>query len=132
VTTASNQFLAPVAPVASVLASPRVDTWTEQSYVCKPGETYTSISQKIYGTAEYAKALQMWNENHPRARVDAPKSGLLLPGQDIYYPPTAELSRRYGNFMPKITPASATGTNAQNSIQPLGAIPPLGGIQRAN
>ena len=124
VSTASNQLFSPtpvtpVAPASAVLSAPRVDSWTEQAYVCKPGETYASISQKIYGNPEYSKALQMWNENHPRARIDAPKSGLLLPGQEIYYPPTQELARRYGNFMPKV---SQTGLS--ETANP--------GVQRAN
>ena len=122
VSSASNQLytpaaVTPVAPVTAALGAPRVESWTEQAYLCQPGETYASISQKIYGNADYAKALQMWNENHPRARIDAPKSGLLLPGQEVYYPPTQELSRRYGNFMPKVSPVGATGANTQNGVQ---------------
>ena len=122
VSSASNQLytpaaVTPVAPIPAAIGAPRVESWTEQAYLCQPGETYASISQKIYGNADYAKALQMWNENHPRARIDTPKSGLLLPGQEVYYPPTQELSRRYGNFMPKVSPVGATGATNQNGIQ---------------
>ena len=122
VSSASNQLytpaaVTPIAPIPAAIGAPRVESWTEQAYLCQPGETYASISQKIYGNADYAKALQMWNENHPRARIDTPKSGLLLPGQEVYYPPTQELSRRYGNFMPKVSPVGATGASTQNGIQ---------------
>jgi len=122
VSSASNQLytpaaVTPVAPIPATLGAPRVESWTEQAYLCQPGETYASISQKIYGNADYSKALQMWNENHPRARFDAPKSGLLLPGQEVYYPPTQELSRRYGNFMPKVSPVGATGASNQIGVQ---------------
>ena len=99
----------PAAPPAASLAPPRVESWSEQTYVATPGDTYDSISQKIYRSPDYAKALQMWNENHPRARFDAPKNGLIVPGQEIYYPPTTELARRFGNAMPKVTPVGATG-----------------------
>ena len=122
VSSASNQLytpaaVTPIAPIPAAIGAPRVDSWTEQAYLCQPGETYASISQKIYGNADYAKALQMWNENHPRARIDTPKSGLLLPGQEVYYPPTQELSRRYGNFMPKVSPVGATGASNQSGVQ---------------
>ena len=122
VSSASNQLytpaaVTPVAPTPASLGAPRVDSWTEQAYQCQPGETYASISQKIYGNADYSKALQTWNENHPRARIDAPKSGLLLPGQEVYYPPIQELSRRYGNFMPKVSPVNATGASNQIGVQ---------------
>lgn len=107
--------IAPVAPVAPVglpaatLAPPRVDSWSEQSYVAVAGDTYDLISQKIYRSNDYGKALQMWNENHPRARFDAPKNGLIVPGQEIYYPPTTELARKFGNYMPKVSPVGAAG-----------------------
>ena len=122
VSSASNQLytpaaVTPIAPIPAAIGAPRVDSWTEQAYLCQPGETYASISQKIYGNADYSKALQMWNENHPRARIDTPKSGLLLPGQEVYYPPTQELSRRYGNFMPKVSPVGATGASNQSGVQ---------------
>ena len=122
VSSASNQLytpaaVTPIAPIPAAIGAPRVDSWTEQAYLCQPGETYASISQKIYGNADYSKALQMWNENHPRARIDTPKSGLLLPGQEVYYPPTQELSRRYGNFMPKVSPVGATGATNQIGVQ---------------
>ena len=122
VSSASNQLytpaaVTPIAPIPAAIGAPRVDSWTEQAYLCQPGETYASISQKIYGNADYSKALQMWNENHPRARIDTPKSGLLLPGQEVYYPPTQELSRRYGNFMPKVSPVGATGATNQSGVQ---------------
>ncbi|MSR31334.1 MAG: hypothetical protein EXR99_07505 [Gemmataceae bacterium] len=106
------------ASAPSALTPPKVETWSEQVYFCQPGDSYASVSQKVYLTADYAKALQLWNENHPRNRVDAPKTGVLIPGQELYFPPALELSRRYGAFMPKLSPVSSVSPAGGNPVFP--------------
>ena len=58
----------PPQPIASTSpnGAPLVDSWDERTYVAKPGDTFAAISQSEYKTEDYAKALQMYNQNHPR------------------------------------------------------------------
>ena len=46
---------------------PRVVSFDEETYPCKPGDTFRSISQQYYHSDKYERALLMFNRNHPLA-----------------------------------------------------------------
>jgi hypothetical protein len=86
---------------AAVLTPQQVDSYDEETYRLKPGDTFTKISTSHYNTDKYAKALERWNVNHPQAtesmRADPPQ---LEPGQPIYIPPAYMLEKRHGSVIP--------------------------------
>jgi hypothetical protein len=82
--------------LAPVSATPQVDSYDEETYRLKPGDSFRTISQAKYYTEKYERALMLWNRNHPRAsdgaRQDPP---VLQPGQDVYIPPIRMLEKYY-------------------------------------
>jgi hypothetical protein len=89
----------PARPAASIV--PQVDSYDEETYRLKPGDTFEKISAAHYNTDRYAKALERWNVLHPQAsdslRAEPPQ---LNAGQAIYLPPTFMLEKRYGSLIP--------------------------------
>ena len=79
----------------------QVDSYDEETYLCKQGDTFAAISTKFYLTEKYAQALLLFNRNHPRAtagvRQDPPT---LAAGQPVYIPPLRVLEKRYGTAIP--------------------------------
>jgi hypothetical protein len=82
-----------------------VESYDEETYICKPGDTFASICNDKYQTSKYSQALLMHNRSHPVAadgiRSEPP---VLQPGQPIYIPPSELLQKRY--------PALISGTAA--------------------
>jgi len=64
-------------------------------YVVQPGDTLWSISEKVYGTGGYFKAIAAHN------RDDLPRSDELTVGSPIAVPPAEELERDYPSLCPK-------------------------------
>jgi hypothetical protein len=93
-------------------ATPQVESWDEESYRIKAGDTFARISVAHYNTDNYAKALERFNVNHPQAgehmRSDPPR---LDPGQLVYIPPAYILEKRYGRaLIPGYKPQPETAT----------------------
>jgi nucleoid-associated protein YgaU len=65
-------------------------------YYVEPGDSMWTISQKIYGTGGYFKALQ----EHNRARFLAPS--YLQVGDEVLTPSVAELRELYSGLCPKV------------------------------
>src|SRR5262249_49718476 len=55
----------PSRPTVSTV--PQVDSYDEETYRLKAGDTFAKISIAHYNTDKYAKALERWNVNHPQA-----------------------------------------------------------------
>lgn len=89
-----------------------VKVFDEVEYVCKPGDTFQSISKRFLLSAKYAKALQRHNQNHARASSRLARTGQLTPGEKIYIPQAYILEERYADAIPKppsaVVPAAAT------------------------
>jgi len=83
-----------------------VTVYDEFEYVCKPGDTFESISKQFLLSEKYAKALQRHNQNHARASDRMRDTGQLVPGERIFIPQTYVLEERYPDAIPK--PASPT------------------------
>jgi len=120
---------APVRPAPTVGGSaPLVDSWDEQTYVCKPGDNYASICVAIYKTDKYARALEAYNRNHPRAGDAMRATGAIVPGDKVYVPESNVLEKRHGDMIARPKPAAVgpgSGT-VQAGFQTTAAPPPGG------
>lgn len=90
-----------------------VESFDEEEYRAKAGDTFASISVQFYRTDKYAPALLLFNRNHPLAaagiRQEPP---VLQPGQIIFIPPTAVLEKRYGSAPVEAAPPAERRSNA--------------------
>ena len=97
--------------------SAQVDSYDEETYLCKQGDNFAAISTKFYLNEKYAQALLLFNRNHPRAtagvRQDPPS---LAAGQPVYIPPLRVLEKRYATAIADHASADPQGT--QNSANP--------------
>ena len=93
------------APSPYSTITPQVDSYDEETYVCKSNDTFLSISRQYYQTEKYERALLLFNRNHPRAtdaiRQDPP---VLRDGQPVYIPPLRVLERQYASVIPDHIP----------------------------
>jgi hypothetical protein len=104
----------PVNPAA------QVESFDEEAYRCKPGDTFEAISQRYYHTDKYARALLMFNRTHPMAGEGLQHNPPLLQvGQSVYIPPLSILEKRYGGHVQDLTPLPPTQ-------QPLAGSPAVG------
>ena len=106
----SRRSPAPVRPAPTVGGpAPLVDSWDEQTYVCKPGDNYASICMSIYKTDKYAKALEAYNRNHPRAGDAMRATGAIVPGDKVYVPESNVLEKRHGDMIAQPNKPAAVG-----------------------
>jgi LysM domain len=107
-------------PVSQV---PQVDSYDEQSYHCKPGDTLTSLSSQYYNSDKYDQALLLFNREHPMAsdgiRQDPP---VLQPGQVVFIPQMKILEKRYADKIPGLVPVAPTAPVVAVPA-PVGAVP---------
>ena len=110
-------------PIASTSPSgaPLVDSWDERTYVAKPGDTFAAISQSEYKTEDYAKALQMYNQNHPRAGDAMRRDGTMAPGDRIYLPPSPVLEKRHADVIVRSKPKPVTAGSFDDGSAPVQA-----------
>jgi nucleoid-associated protein YgaU len=67
----------------------------EGKYEVQPNDSYTAISQKVYGTDAYFKALVEYNRSKGKGDEQ------LKPGAMVFTPPTYELQQAYPDLCPK-------------------------------
>jgi nucleoid-associated protein YgaU len=89
----------------------QVESYDEETYAFKTGDTFRTISQAFYRSEKYERALLLFNRNHPLAvdglRVDPPT---LQAGQSIYIPPARILEKYYGSLISEApAPSGAFG-----------------------
>ena len=106
---ASPAVPVPVPPSgAPVSVNPQVDSYDEFMYRCKPEDTFEKISTQYYLSDRYARALLLFNRNHPRAedavRQEPP---VLQVGTPVFIPPLRILEKQYGNAIPGPSPLPA-------------------------
>jgi nucleoid-associated protein YgaU len=78
----------------------RVDSYDEDWYYCKSGDTLEAISQKFYYTPKYEQALRQYNLDRnykPIFRQDKP---ILPSGEVVKVPPARILERTYPTLIP--------------------------------
>jgi hypothetical protein len=108
----------------------QVESYDEDTYVCKATDTFASISQAVYRTEIYGQALLLFNRNHPLAtenvRRDPP---VIQAGQPIYIPPMEILRKYYASAIAETAASTsrpspaASLTDAAASIRPLAVAP---------
>jgi hypothetical protein len=96
-------------PAAPAAQAGLVDSWDEQTYVCKAGDTFAALAKRFYNAEDYADALQQYNRNHPRAAAALRRDGALQPGDRVYVPPGAVLERRHPGGIVRPKAAAAPG-----------------------
>lgn len=105
-----TEFTDPADDMADA-APPRrlANTDGDEVYRVEANDNFWLISQKVYGTGAYFKALQ--EHNRGRSREVAP----LQAGDEISTPPVAELRETYPDLCPKPRSTAAAGRAAQRS-----------------
>jgi hypothetical protein len=103
---------------------PQVESWDEETYRVKPGDTFDQISMAHFNTKNYGDALRRFNVTHPQAtermRADPPN---LEAGEFIYIPPAYILEKRHGvalipGYKPQSEAASANDTPRTSNSSP--------------
>jgi hypothetical protein len=112
------------------LTTPQVESFDEETYRCRPGDTFAAISKEKYHTEKYADALLLFNQAHPMAAEGLHHTQpVLQAGQSVYIPPVSVLEKRYPNVLPNLTPlapAPAALTSAPGAEHPPTAVPASG------
>jgi nucleoid-associated protein YgaU len=93
----------------------------EDLYTARNGDTYRAISEQFYYTANYERALALYNRDNPYGpggRLDPLSLGA---GQVVRVPPVRVLERDYGRFIPNLSPVPAV------TVPPTGATTVPGG-----
>lgn len=78
----------------------RVDSYDEDWYYCKPGDTLESISQKFYYTPKYEQALRQYNLDRNYKLIFRQEKPNLPPGEVVKVPPARILERSYPTLIP--------------------------------
>jgi hypothetical protein len=131
------------APTSSVSVSSQVEAYDELTYRCKADDDFNKISQQFFQSPKYAKALQLFNRNHPRASDALLHDPPNLSGQQVYIPPLRILEKYYGSAIadykplpavapppltpgaaPAPAPGTATPTGSTSGMTPIGAAAP--------
>jgi hypothetical protein len=97
-----------------------VESYDEETYICRPNETFRSISQSYFQSDRYDRALQLFNRNHPLAN-DVMKSAtpVLQAGQPVYIPPSRILDKYYSASISDSQPPTAQPAfNAPLAVSP--------------
>jgi nucleoid-associated protein YgaU len=93
-------------------------TSQEGTYVVQPNDSYWVISQKLYGTGAYFRALAQHN------RAKAPDPDRLPLGGELLAPDVAELEKAYPDLCPKPAHREA---NERRALAGAPVVPPSGG-----
>jgi hypothetical protein len=109
---------APIRVPAPVSNSPEVESYDEETFACRSNESFQTISQTFFQTDKYARALLLFNRDHPLAnnalKTDPP---VLQTGQQIYIPPARILEKYYAAAVdPKAAPVPATTAGTRVGI----------------
>ncbi len=113
----------PPQPAVAPAAQPRVnelqeanpDTYDEEWYYCKQGDTLEGICQKFFGVTKYAAALRQYNldRNYTASFRSAQPS--FAQGQVVKVPPARVLERKYPNAIPGFHAMASTTMDNQQS-----------------
>jgi hypothetical protein len=108
----------------------QVESYDEDTYVCKATDTFASISQAVYHTEIYGQALLLFNRNHPLATENVRREPpVIQAGQPLYIPPLEILRKYYTSAIAETATGTsrpspaASLTDAAASIRPLAVAP---------
>jgi hypothetical protein len=127
---------APIRVSAPPSNSPAVESYDEETFTCRPTESFQTISQNFFQTDKYARALLLFNRDHPLAnsavKNDPP---VLQAGQQVYVPPARILEKYYAAAIDSksaAVPAVPTGTRVGILSGPETPAPPPATAIRAD
>ncbi|MBM4072969.1 MAG: hypothetical protein FJ271_29185 [Planctomycetes bacterium] len=94
---------------------PQVKSYDVEQYVTKADDTsFARISQKLYGSDRYARALAAFNKDHPFASEGLKQEpARLQPGQAVYFPPVHVLESKYPWAIGEAAPAPGGNSGAR-------------------
>jgi hypothetical protein len=106
---------------SSAPSAPQVESYDEEVYRTRAGDTFAKISQSHFNTDKYDKALERFNVEHPQAsdalRQDPSR---LEANQLIFIPPAYILEKRYGatlipGYKPQADSSAAVAPRTANA-----------------
>jgi hypothetical protein len=118
----------PQPPVGSdPFGAPRVTSFDFTTYKCQPEDTsFDILSTRHYKTAKYAKALELYNRDHPLAKENLRSTPpRLYPGGDVFIPAPGLLETKYAAFVGD-RPAGPGPGPGSGSGQPVVGLPTVG------
>ncbi len=123
----SPPLVAPVPAPEARPPAPQVESFNEEEYRWRAGDTFESLSRAKYQTPRYAQALLEYNRAHPIAGDDF-QAGVTAPqvGRAVYIPPAAILEKRFGN----VITGPATPSYSSPAAPTRGAAPSAGPAYR--
>jgi hypothetical protein len=103
----------------------RVDSYDEEWYYCKQGDSLDSISQKFFFTPKYDAALRQYNLDRNYQASFRQEKPSLAAGQVVKVPPARILEKLYPATLPGFRPTSNQKPDAGGSttIPPTGSAP---------
>jgi hypothetical protein len=117
-----DQFTTPTRPAAP--PEPRRDSYLEEQYRWKSGDSFAALSTQVYQSPKYADALLKYNQDYPLATREMRQSPpAIAPGQVVWVPPVRILERDYANRISGLTPV-VTPT-ARPTVEPVAPPPGL-------
>jgi nucleoid-associated protein YgaU len=122
-TTPAIQIGTPTVQPRPPAAAPQVDSFDEEMYRCRGGDTFEGISQRFFGAPEYSQALLLFNRAHPMAAQGLQQMPPALnAGTIVYIPPVKILEKRYPTVIPNLTirnekPGQPTALPAPSAVQ---------------
>jgi hypothetical protein len=107
-------------PVPLKSAPVQKDSWDDDLYVARTGDTYQTIARNYYKSEKYGQALMLYNRDYDGQATEASKRdpAAIAPGQKIYVPPERILKRDYGSV---ILDQPATSAATPSSPTPVAA-----------
>jgi nucleoid-associated protein YgaU len=92
-------------PARPASRAPQVESYDEEEYRAKAGDTFQAISMQFYRTDRYAPALLLYNRSHPLGSLGVRQEPpVLQAGQPVFIPPTNILEKRHSAAVPDLTP----------------------------
>ena len=114
-----------VAPAPAINGAALVESYDEETYTCRPNDSFRAISRTYFQDERYAQALFLFNRDHPLA-TDTIRRGpaTLAAGTSIYIPPLRILQKYYGQAIGQAAPVqSQTSGVLQPAALPLTPAP---------
>lgn len=119
----SPPIAVPTLPANTMTA--QVEAFDELMHMCKQDDTFASISNRYYLSEKYARALQLFNRDHPRATDGVrQQQPVLQPGQPVYVPPLHILERKHAAEIPGFTPLPAGPAATNPATTPANTVIP--------
>src|SRR5262249_48142915 len=108
-----------------------VESYDEDSHVCRSNDTLENVSQEYYNTPRFARALVFFNRDHPRGAEGIKREPpQMLAGQVLYIPPAQVLLKNYATAIGESSSPAAIGSLTSPPVSsPAPAAPNASGVR---